>query len=96
MPDEIMTVEELAQYLKLDPQTVYRKFRSGEIPGVKIGRAVRFKREMVDRWLRAKAARQTPEEREAFRKRMQEWARERGITEEDVLEAVRAVRYGER
>jgi excisionase family DNA binding protein len=50
---DIMTVDELAKYLKLDSQTIYRKFRKGELPGVKIGNAIRFKREIIDSWLRA-------------------------------------------
>lgn len=92
MPDEILTAEELADYLKLDPQTIYRKFRKGELPGVKIGRAVRFKREVIDAWLRVKSYRWSPEQRAELRRRTEEFAREKGLREEDVLAAVRARR----
>ena len=48
MASDVMTVEELADYLKLDPQTIYRKFRKGELPGVRIGKAIRFKRDVIE------------------------------------------------
>jgi len=51
MADEIMTVKELAEYLKLNFQTVYRKVQHGEIPGSKIGRGWRFQKSVIDRWL---------------------------------------------
>ena len=51
MADEIMTVKELAEYLKLNFQTVYRKAQNGEIPGSKIGRGWRFQKSVIDRWL---------------------------------------------
>ena len=61
MPSEVMTVVELAEYLKLDPQTIYRRFRRGELPGVRIGRAVRFKRDVIDGWLRMMSHRWDPD-----------------------------------
>ena len=94
MPDEVLTAEELAAYLKVDVQTVYRKFRAGEIPGVRIGRAVRFKREVVDSWLRASSWDWGPRERTALWKRMERFATRRGLREKDVLAAVRRVRRG--
>jgi len=51
MADEIMTVKELAEYLKLNFQTVYRKVQNGEIPGSKIGRGWRFQKSVIDQWL---------------------------------------------
>lgn len=51
MTDEIMTVKQLAEYLKLNFQTVYRKVQKGEIPGSKIGRGWRFQKSVIDRWL---------------------------------------------
>jgi excisionase family DNA binding protein len=92
MQAEIMTVEELATYLKLDPQTIYRKFRRGELPGVKIGRAIRFKRDVIDGWLRVMSYDRGPEQRRALYARMERFAQERGITEEDVIAAIRARR----
>jgi excisionase family DNA binding protein len=94
MPDEVLTAEELAVYLKVDVQTVYRKFRAGEIPGVRIGRAVRFKREVVDSWLRASSWNSGNRDRAALWERMERFAARKGIRERDVVPAVRQVRRG--
>ena len=50
---DLMTVEEVAQYLRLNPQTVYRKAKAGELPAVRIGRAIRFRRSELESWLKA-------------------------------------------
>lgn len=55
MPDEVyMTVKELATYLKLNIQTIYRMInREGgdRLPSLRIGRAVRFSKDAVDGWM---------------------------------------------
>jgi len=96
MPTDVMTVDELAEYLKLDRQTVYRKFRNGELPGVRIGRVIRFKREVIDGWLRVMSFRWDSEQRKELRRWARDFAKERGIREKDVLDAVRARRHGRR
>lgn len=48
---EIFTVQELAKYLKMNPRTLQRKARKGEIPAIKLGRQFRFDKEQIDRWL---------------------------------------------
>jgi excisionase family DNA binding protein len=96
MPSDVMTVDELAEYLRLDRQTVYRKFRSGELPGVRIGKAIRFKRDVIDAWLRVMSLRWDPERREELRRWAEGFAKQRGIGEKDVMDAVRARRYGRR
>lgn len=50
-PDAVMTIDELADYLKLSKSTLYHLVRRGEVPGTKIGRHWRFKLEVIDRWL---------------------------------------------
>ncbi len=92
MATEIMTAEELAEYLKLDPQTIYRKFRRGELPGVRIGKAIRFKRDVIDAWLRVMSHRWDQRQREELRAWAEQFARERGLQEQEVLDAVRARR----
>jgi len=52
---EIMTVQEVAQYLRLAEATVYKLAQAGEIPGMKVGRAWRFKKELIDEWFRKNA-----------------------------------------
>ena len=50
-----MTVREVARYLSLVPDTIYRKARAGEIPAVKMGKCWRFPREALDQWLNDRA-----------------------------------------
>jgi excisionase family DNA binding protein len=48
---ELLTVQELANYLKLNPVTVIRKAKSGELPCMKVGRQFRFDKQQIDEWL---------------------------------------------
>ena len=48
---EIMTLAELANYLKVAEKTVVRMAREGKIPGTKVASQWRFMRSMVDEWL---------------------------------------------
>ncbi|MDX9971594.1 MAG: helix-turn-helix domain-containing protein [FCB group bacterium] len=48
---EIMTVEDVAKYLKLKPQTVYKWAQEGQIPGAKLGKEWRFRRSILDEWI---------------------------------------------
>ena len=50
-PSLLMTLEEVARYLRLHNSTIYRLARAGVIPGVKIGGQWRFNQERVDEWL---------------------------------------------
>lgn len=45
---EIMTLEQLAEYLQVSYQTVYKMVRNGDIRAVKIGRSYRVRKEDVD------------------------------------------------
>jgi len=47
----VMNVDEVARYLGVVPDTVYRKARRGEIPAVKMGKMWRFPKETLDKWL---------------------------------------------
>jgi len=46
-----MTLEEVAKYLKLKPQTVYKWAQEGQIPGAKLGKEWRFRRRLLDEWI---------------------------------------------
>jgi len=48
---EIMTLTELANYLKVAEKTVVRMAREGKIPGTKVASQWRFMRSKVDQWL---------------------------------------------
>lgn len=48
--EEIMTLEEVATYLKMKPQTIYLWAQKGKIPAAKIGKEWRFRRDIIDAW----------------------------------------------
>jgi len=50
----IMTIEELAKYLRLHKSTVYRMVRDAQIPASKIGNQWRFRKDVIDSWLAGK------------------------------------------
>lgn len=50
-PDEILTIDEVASYLKAGKRTVYRLAASGQIPAFKLGGTWRFRRAELDRWI---------------------------------------------
>ena len=45
-----MTLEEVAAYLKLKPQTIYTWAQEKKIPAAKIGKEWRFKKSIIDEW----------------------------------------------
>lgn len=47
----LLTVEELAKYLKVKPDTIYKKVRKGELPAIKLGKLVRFPKDLIDQWI---------------------------------------------
>jgi excisionase family DNA binding protein len=49
---EVMTLSEVANYLRVHPSTIYRLLRDREIPAFKLGRDWRFSRDQVDQWCR--------------------------------------------
>ncbi|MGL4585471.1 MAG: methylation-associated defense system helix-turn-helix domain-containing protein MAD1 [Acinetobacter ursingii] len=51
MIDQIMTVKDVATYLKLNERTVYRMASSAKIPAFKVGVSWRFKKEEIDNWI---------------------------------------------
>ncbi|MEA3369467.1 MAG: helix-turn-helix domain-containing protein [Candidatus Ratteibacteria bacterium] len=51
MNDKLMTAKELAEYIQLNPLTVYRKVKTREIPCIRLGRSIRFRKEQIDAWL---------------------------------------------
>ncbi len=47
----VLTVDELAEYLKIPKSTLYKLAQEGKVPGQKVGRHWRFRKEAIDRWL---------------------------------------------
>ena len=48
---QIMTLAEIAKYLGVHPMTVYRMLKTGRLPGFKLGRQWRTKKDLLDAWL---------------------------------------------
>jgi excisionase family DNA binding protein len=47
----VMTVKEIATYLRVHPSTIYKLLRIGELPGFRIASEWRFNSATIDRWL---------------------------------------------
>ena len=56
MDSDIMTIREVAEYLKLTEKTAYRHAADGKIPGFKIGGSWRFRQSEIDRWIERQSA----------------------------------------
>lgn len=54
LEDDILTIEEVAKYLRVSERTVYDWAQKGEIPSGKIGTVWRFKRDEIERWVNEK------------------------------------------
>lgn len=51
MSTTAMTVQDVAEYLNIDPKTVYRMVKRGDLPGFKVGGSWRFQKEDLDAWI---------------------------------------------
>jgi PAS domain S-box-containing protein/excisionase family DNA binding protein len=47
----IMTVKELAKYIRVHTSTIYRLVRENKIPAIKVGNQWRFKKDSIDKWI---------------------------------------------
>ncbi len=59
MPDKILTLKELAEYLKLTEKTAYRLAAEGKLPGFKVGGSWRFKLVDIEAWIEFKKIKNT-------------------------------------
>lgn len=50
--DEIMTMDELAEYLKISKSTLYKLAVENKLPGTKIGKRWRFHKDAIDEWVK--------------------------------------------
>ena len=51
MNDDIMTIREVASYLKLAEKSLYWFALQGKIPAFRIGAAWRFRKSQIDQWI---------------------------------------------
>ena len=62
MSDEILTLPEVAELLKVAEKTVYTMAQKGELPAFKVGGQWRFRRADLDAWIDMKTRRASGEE----------------------------------
>ena len=51
MTEQIMTIKEVARYLKVHERTVYRLAAKGELPAFKVANTWRFRLQDIDQWI---------------------------------------------
>jgi len=61
MTDEILTLKEVAKYLKLAEKTAYRLAAEGKLPGFKVGGSWRFKQLDIESWIKKQYKQPTKE-----------------------------------
>ncbi len=49
--EEIMTLKEVAEYLKLKERTIYKWVQQAKIPASKLGSTWRFRKTEIDEWM---------------------------------------------
>ena len=47
----LMTLDEVAKYLRMKKVTIYKHAQEGKIPGFKVGSKWRFKKATIDKWI---------------------------------------------
>ena len=50
-PGGLMTLAEVAEYLKIAERTAYGWVKAGTLPGFKVGNAWRFERSDIEKWV---------------------------------------------
>ena len=60
MNHEIMTIEEVANYLRVSERTVYDWAQKGQLPGGKLGTTWRFKRSDIESWVNEQLSKPGP------------------------------------
>lgn len=49
--ENVFTVQELANYLRMKPLTIYKHASTGRLPGFKVGSHWRFKKQSIEKWI---------------------------------------------
>ena len=57
MSSDVLTIEELADYLKLSPEVILTQANQGALPGRQIANTWRFLKDAIDDWLRVQDSR---------------------------------------
>lgn len=48
---DVLTISDLARYLQVSKSSLYKLAQEGKLPGQKVGKHWRFRRETIDEWL---------------------------------------------
>ena len=56
---EILTVQEVCDYLRIAKPTLYRYVRSGDLPSFKMGKIWKFQKHSIDQWVQNKLIQDT-------------------------------------
>lgn len=59
MDGTILTIKEVAAYLKVNERTVYRLAASGDIPAFKVGGSWRFRKDTLEQWIEQQSNQRT-------------------------------------
>ena len=49
--NDIMSLNELSEYLRTPKSTLYKLSEAGKIPSFKVGKELRFKKASIDKWI---------------------------------------------
>jgi excisionase family DNA binding protein len=60
MDSEFLTAEEVAEYLRLPLSTVYKLVQDKRLPGFKVGKHWRFRREAIQEWIKQQESQNEP------------------------------------
>ncbi len=52
--NEIMTIKQVAEYLRVSPRSIYKLVKDGSIPTFRIMNMWRFERSKIDLWINGK------------------------------------------
>ena len=52
MDSEFLTAEEVAEYLRLPLSTVYKLVQDKRLPGFKVGKHWRFRKDTIQKWIK--------------------------------------------
>jgi excisionase family DNA binding protein len=50
-PPDVMTIDDLATYLQVSKSSLYKLAQDGKVPGQKVGKHWRFRKDTIDNWL---------------------------------------------
>jgi len=67
--EQVLSVAQVAEYLNVDKFTIYRLVTDGQIPAFKVGNQWRFKKKLIEQWLRDNSNTSTYHRKSPRRKR---------------------------